>query len=80
MFIDETGASTKMARHHGRTLPAVTRCDTCRRAGCRQTGAAQVTPDLDINHYAQALVDHHREDAAIVAASRRDLERLAKTA
>ena len=39
-----------------------------------------MTPDLDINHYAQALVDHHREDAAIVAASRRDLERLAKTA
>ncbi len=31
-----------------------------------------MTPDLDINHYAQALVDHHREDAAIVAASRAD--------
>ena len=28
--------------------------------------------DLDINHYARALVDHHRENAAIVATSRAD--------
>ena len=31
-----------------------------------------MTPDLDINHYAQTLVDHHREDAPIGVASRAD--------
>ena len=31
-----------------------------------------MTPDLDINHFAQMLVDQHREDAPMVAASRAD--------